>query len=175
MARITLITGGARSGKSRCALGLAAERPQPAFIATAELLDEEMCARIARHRAERPARFHTIEEPLDLAGALRRLPPGTGVAIVDCLTVWLGNLLHHRGAAEQYPEVRAFLQALDQPPCDLILVTNEVGLGLVPPTEMGRAFRDLAGTLNQQVASRAGTVILVVCGLPLFLKKESPA
>jgi adenosylcobinamide kinase/adenosylcobinamide-phosphate guanylyltransferase len=177
VACITLITGGARSGKSRYALGLAAAARQPAFIATAEPSDDEMRARIARHREERKrdARFHLIEAPIDLAAALRRLPAGADLALVDCLTVWLGNLMHRRGVAETYPEVAAFLRALEHPPCDLVLVTNEVGLGVVPPTEMGRAFRDLAGSVNQQIAARASTVVFMACGLPLFLKKGPSA
>jgi adenosylcobinamide kinase / adenosylcobinamide-phosphate guanylyltransferase len=172
MSRITLVTGGVRSGKSRYALELGAAREHPVFVATAEPADEEMRTRIARHRAERAPRFQTVEEPLDLARALRALPAGTEIAVVDCLTVWLGNLMCRLGVAETYPEVGAFLEVLDRPPCDLVLVTNEVGMGVVPVSDMGRAFRDLAGNVNQQAARRAGTVVLLVCGLPVFLKKE---
>lgn len=168
---ITLITGGARSGKSRRALELAAPFSSKAFIATAEPIDAEMRQRIATHREERDAAFHTVEAPRDLASALNRLPSGVEVAVIDCLTVWLGNLMvaAPEGAdpsqPSTFPEVAAFLERLDDPPCDLIVVTNEVGMGLVPTTSMGRAFRDLAGDVNQRVAGSARRVILMVSGV----------
>jgi adenosylcobinamide kinase/adenosylcobinamide-phosphate guanylyltransferase len=167
---ITFITGGARSGKSRYALGIAAgpRYHRPAFIATAEAFDEEMAERIRHHREERGARFFTIEEPVDLAGALRRIPPGTDVVVLDCLTVWLGNLLH-RGAEG---EIERFLTALDDPPCTLVIVSNEVGFGGIALTPMGRAFTDLLGRLNQDVAARADRAVMMVSGLPLLLKGE---
>jgi len=168
---VTLVTGGSRSGKSACALSLAEAHAPRAFIATAEALDEEMSARIARHRQERGGRFITVEEPLDLAGALRSLPSGTQVALVDCLTVWLGNLLHKYGASDEYyAEIRDFLDLIEDPPAHVILVANEVGWGIVPSDAVTRSFRDMAGWLNQDVARRAGTVILTVCGIPLTLK-----
>ena len=170
---ITLVTGGSRSGKSRRALELAAPYARKALIATAEPVDEEMRRRIAAHREERDASFETIEEPRDLASALERLPAGIEVAVIDCLTVWLGNLMHQAAAdsdlasPETFPEIAAFLARLDDPPpCDLIVVTNEVGMGLVPTSAMGRAYRDLAGGVNQQVAARARRVILMVSGVP---------
>lgn len=167
----TLITGGARSGKSRLALELAAPHDRRAFVATAEALDDEMRDRISRHRRERGDGFTTIEAPLDLAGALRALPPDTGVAVVDCLTVWLGNRLHHRALADlDDPAVTGLLDVLVTPPCDLVLVTNEVGTGIVPETPLGRRFRDLAGELNQHVAARADRVLLAVCGQPMWIK-----
>ena len=164
---ITFVTGGARSGKSRYALGIAADYQRPAFIATAEPFDAEMEDRIRRHREERDARFFTIEEPVDLAGALRRIPPGTDVVIIDCLTVWLGNLLH-RGDADG--EIERFLTALDDPPCLLVVVSNEVGLGGIAMSPMGRTFADLLGRLNQEVAGRAERAVMLVSGLPLVLK-----
>jgi adenosylcobinamide kinase / adenosylcobinamide-phosphate guanylyltransferase len=166
---ITFVTGGARSGKSRYALGIAARYEKAAFIATAEAFDEEMAERIRRHREERDARFFTIEEPADLAGALRRVPPDTDLVIIDCLTVWLGNLLH-RGEAEV--EIERFLSALDDPPCSLVIVSNEVGLGGIALTPMGRTFTDLLGRLNQDVAARADRAVMMVSGLPLVLKGE---
>lgn len=166
---ITFITGGARSGKSRYALGIAANSERPAFIATAEPFDAEMEERIRRHREERDARFFTIEEPVDLAGALRRIPPGTDLVIIDCLTVWLGNLLH-RGAAEG--EIERFLSALADPPCPLVVVSNEVGLGGIAISPIGRIFADLLGRLNQEVAARAERAVMMVSGLPLMLKGE---
>lgn len=163
---ITFITGGARSGKSRYALDLAGRYARPAFIATAEAFDEEMRDRIRRHREEREARYVTIEEPLDLAGALRRLPPQTEVAIVDCLTVWLGNLLHH----QKIEETDAFLAVLADPPCPLVLISNEVGMGGIAMSPLGREFADRLGRLNQEVAARADRAVLIVSGLPLVLK-----
>jgi len=176
MNRITLFTGGGRSGKSRQAMERALAYPAPrVFIATAEPLDDEMRERIARHRRERGASFETIEEPVDLAGALRRVPPGTTVALVDCLTVWLGNVMHRRGeAAREYPEIAALVAALRSAPCDVILVTNEVGLGIIPAdNELSRRFRDQAGWLNQAVAQVADEVVLVVSGIPLTLKRNA--
>lgn len=175
---ITLITGGARSGKSRFALTLAARAARPAFIATAEPLDGEMEERIRRHREEREGRYLTCEEPVDLAGALGRLPAGTEVAVVDCLTLWLGNLVHRRGdegfrgELEDLAEVGAFLAALAAPPCELILVGNEVGMGIIADNPLARRFTDLVGRLNQSVAASAQRVVLMVSGLPLVLKGE---
>ncbi len=169
--RLTLITGGARSGKSRFALHLAAPYDMRVFIATAQVLDAEMEDRIRRHQEERKDRFATMEEPLDLAGAVRRIPEGTGVAVIDCMTVWLGNLMHHQNVeSEDAPSIAAFLDAISMPPCDVVIVTNEVGSGLVPPDAMSRRFRDIAGYLNRKIASVADEVYLVACGLPLKLK-----
>jgi adenosylcobinamide kinase/adenosylcobinamide-phosphate guanylyltransferase len=174
MNRTCLITGGARSGKSRLALRLALRHTKRAFIATALALDDEMKDRIARHRAERGGSFTTIEEPTDLAAAIRALPAGTEVALIDCLTLWLGNL-QHRGAPG-FPdcrEVKEFLAVLRDPPCNLIVVTNEVGLGIVPDNALAREFRDAAGFLNQKVAELAHQVLLTVSGIPLTLKGEA--
>lgn len=172
----TLITGGVRSGKSRYALELSARAQRPAFIATAEPFDDEMRDRIWRHREERQDHYFTLEEPVDLAGALQRLPAGTEIAVVDCLTVWLGNLVHRRGDAalsgdpRGFEEVAAFLAFLDRPACPLVLVTNEVGLGVVPENALARTFTELAGRLNQEVAARAQRVVFMVSGLPFALK-----
>lgn len=176
---MTLITGGARSGKSRYALELADRWRHRAFLATAEPLDEEMRRRIVRHRAERGEGWTTIEEPADLAGALARLAPETEVAVVDCLTVWLGNLVHRlsaRAAAppdpadlETFPEIAALLALLDAPPCRLVVITNEVGWGIVPDNALARTFRDLAGRVNEEAARRADRVVLMVAGRPLEL------
>ncbi len=171
MGHITLITGGARSGKSRYALELASTCAKKAFIATAEPVDEEMRERIKRHRLDRDPNFITIEEPMDLAHALDNLPPEIEVAIVDCLTVWLGNLQHRAGKVSMDdPMVQRFLRALKHPPCDLIIVTNEVGSGIVPCDPGSREFRDIAGLLNQEVARLAHRVILTVCGMPVIVK-----
>ncbi|MFW5858603.1 MAG: bifunctional adenosylcobinamide kinase/adenosylcobinamide-phosphate guanylyltransferase [Planctomycetota bacterium] len=168
---VTLITGGARSGKSTHAMMLAATWRHRCFIATAEATDDEMRERIALHQAQRGESWPTIEEPLDLAEALARIPAATEVVLIDCLSVWIGNLLHHRGHTdEHYPETWRFLDALRHPPCNLIVVTNEVGMGIVPEHALARRYRDIAGTLNQRVAAIADRVELCVCGLPVTIK-----
>jgi adenosylcobinamide kinase/adenosylcobinamide-phosphate guanylyltransferase len=174
MNRITLITGGGRSGKSTHALALArGYGGRRAFIATAEAFDDEMRERIGKHRHERGDAFITMEEPLDPARALTSLPGDITVAVVDCLTVWLGNLMHHRGGRdERYPEVDSLMDILSNPPCDIIMVTNEVGMGIVPHNDMARQFRDLAGRVNQEAAALADNVILMVCGIPVTVKGE---
>jgi adenosylcobinamide kinase/adenosylcobinamide-phosphate guanylyltransferase len=173
MSQITLITGGARSGKSSFALSLALQHySKRAFLATAVPFDREMKDRISRHREERRGRFLTIEEAVELPRALADLPGGTEVAVVDCLTVWLGNLYHHFQEDEDKirGQVEAFLQELDHPCCDLILVTNEVGWGIVPDNAMARSFRDMAGTLNRRAAEKAAAAYLLCCGIPVALK-----
>jgi len=175
MPSITLITGGARSGKSSFALSLGLRNySKRAFIATAVPFDQEMKERIARHREERGDQFHTIEEPIELPRVLSVLPGGTEVVVVDCLTVWLGNLYHHFQGEEEKAraQVEAFLAHLDHPVCDLILVTNEVGWGIVPENPLARSFRDIAGYLNRRVAQKAARACLLCCGIPLTLKGE---
>ncbi|MEE9367608.1 MAG: bifunctional adenosylcobinamide kinase/adenosylcobinamide-phosphate guanylyltransferase [Pontiella sp.] len=169
--KVILVTGGSRSGKTAHALGIAEPYTTRIYLATAEAIDSEMKDRIARHQAERGDRFQTLEEPVDLAGALQQIPEGTDVVLIDCMTVWLGNLVHKKGVqSEPYPEVREFIQALEKPPCDVVIVTNEVGSGIIPHEAMTRAYSDLAGWLNQDIANIANEVYLVVCGLPLTLK-----
>lgn len=169
--KLTLITGGARSGKSRFAVDIASPYDMRTFIATAQALDAEMEERIRRHKAERKGRFRTIEEPFDLADAVSRIPGDAGVAVIDCMTVWLGNLMHHHGVeTEKAPAITALLNTIEAPPCDLVIVTNEVGMGIVPPDAMARLFRDLSGFLNRKIAEAADDVYLIACGLPLKLK-----
>ena len=171
MKRIILVTGGSRSGKSRHALDLAATYNTKAFVATAEATDDEMRERIELHRRERDPSFHTVEEPVKLAAAVTALPQTTEVAVLDCITVWLGNLEHRNMIIDgTCPEVDSFLNILDAPPCHFILVTNEVGMGIVPGDSVTRRFRDIAGTINQQLAKRAHEVILTVCGIPVRIK-----
>jgi adenosylcobinamide kinase/adenosylcobinamide-phosphate guanylyltransferase len=173
MAEVTLITGGARSGKSSFALGLALKGySRRTFIATAVALDEEMKERILCHQKERADTFYTIEEPVRLAEAISSCADRNEVAVVDCLTVWLGNLYHHCGENEPSLEshVDRFLAVLDNVPFDLILVTNEVGWSIVPENRLARSFRDRAGMLNRQVAQKARSVYLLCCGIPLPLK-----
>ena len=177
-----LILGGARSGKSREAERRAADSCLAVtVIATAEALDDEMLARIRRHQADRPAAWRTVEAPVALADTLRRETAPGRCVIVDCLTLWLSNLLaeaHTLPAgttADDLPLFRrerdALLAALPTLPGRVILVANEVGLGLVPETPLGRLFRDEAGRLNQAVAALCPRVVFVAAGLPLVLKQ----
>ena len=173
---LILVGGGARSGKSRFALARAcALGPRRIFVATAEALDAEMAIRIARHREERGATFETVEAPLALAETLEAVAAAdsTGlpaVIVVDCLTLWVSNLLV--GGATPSGISTAFDQlqgALERRRTPIILVTNEVGLGLVPETPLGRSFRDAIGALHQRLAARADEIYLAVMGLVLRL------
>lgn len=168
---ITLVTGGTRSGKSRYALEAAMAYRRRVFIATALAFDEEMRDRIARHRQERADAFETIESPVDLAGAIRSIPAGAKVALIDCLTVWIGNLLHQCGEQNTwFPQIDEFLEAMKSAPCDLLVVTNEVGMGIVPDNALARRFRDIAGGVNQRVSAVADRVVLLVSGVAVPIK-----
>ena len=168
---VTLVLGGARSGKSAYAESLVAG-PGAVYVATAEAIDDEMGERIARHRARRRGEgWTTVEASLDLAAALRAHAPGASGVLVDCLTVWLGNLMHAGRDIDR--ETGSLLESLagpPEPPVPIVLVANEVGLGVVPDNPMARAFRDHAGRLNQALAARADRVVLVTAGIPLVLK-----
>lgn len=162
-APITLVTGGARSGKSALAERLVARHGRPlVYIATAEAGDAEMADRIARHQQRRGAGWHTIEAPRDLAGALRATD-GQGARLVDCLTLWLSNA----GATADVAGLIATLRHQQDP---VVLVTNELGLGMVPMNGVARAFRDQHGWMNQAVADMADQVWMAVCGQPLRIK-----
>jgi adenosylcobinamide kinase/adenosylcobinamide-phosphate guanylyltransferase len=166
-----LILGGARSGKSALATRRAAESGRAVtWIATAQALDAEMAERIARHRAERPPQWTTVEEPLRLADALRRVAAADSCVVVDCLTLWLTNLMLADDSAMLAEESAALMEVLPALPGHLILVANEVGLGIVPENALARRFRDEAGRLNQSLASLCERVTLVAAGLPLALK-----
>jgi adenosylcobinamide kinase / adenosylcobinamide-phosphate guanylyltransferase len=169
--RVVLIGGGARSGKSRFALTRAAELgPRLAFVATARAYDDDMAARIARHRVDRPAAFVTYEEPVALAERLLALRDVDAV-VVDCLTLWLSNLLLDRLPAEEVERrVTALAEVLPRVVPSVVLVTNEVGMGLHPETELGRLFRDLAGRAHQTLAAVSDEVHLAVLGTVLRLK-----
>ena len=171
MKRITLITGGARSGKSDYAQQIAKIFAQKAFIATAEPFDDEMKERIDRHKRDRDASFRLIEEPIDLAGAIRSLPRGIEITVIDCLTVWVGNCLH-KNALEKTEFVGSgnLMEALKDASCDFVIVTNEVGLGIVPDGELARKYRDIIGTLNRQIAALAKKVVFMVSGIPMVIK-----
>ncbi len=180
--RLTLLLGGARGGKSALALRLAEESERASgsevcFIATAEGLDEDMTARIARHRTERPVHWRTIEEPCQIDEALREAN-GAGIVVVDCLTLFVSNwLMRHKDERECEQTVRRitrnFLTLARTSRQTIICVSNEVGLGLVPETQLGRTFRDLLGRVNQDFAAAADDVYLLVAGLPLQLKPNA--
>jgi adenosylcobinamide kinase/adenosylcobinamide-phosphate guanylyltransferase len=168
-ARRVLVLGGARSGKSRFAQGLAeASGRERVFLATAQAFDGEMTERIARHQAEREGAWLTREEPLDLPRAIGEEAGESRAVLVDCLTLWLSNTL----LAGTDPEAagRALVEAVREARGPLILVSNEVGQGIVPATPLGRAFRDAQGRLNQQVAAVCDAVILVTAGCPTLVK-----
>ena len=167
----TLILGGARSGKSRLACVLAGEGGAGVtLIATATAGDEEMRRRIERHRAERPAGWQVVEEPLLLARALRDHARDGSTVIVDCLTLWLSNLMLAGDETCLERERPALLEQIPRTPGTLILVSNETGLGIVPGNALARDFRDQAGLLHQAVAQRCERVVMTVAGLPLWLK-----
>ena len=169
--KITLITGGGRSGKSSYALEITESYDRKVFIATAEAFDDEMADRISRHQKERNNAFTTIEEPLHIDDALLKVPTDTQVVVIDCITVWLGNLMHYMGVDEINCEaVDRFLKVIASPPCDVVIVTNEVGMGLIPKNAISRVYRDLAGSVNQKIAAIADAVFLVVSGIPMKIK-----
>jgi adenosylcobinamide kinase/adenosylcobinamide-phosphate guanylyltransferase len=166
-----LIGGGARSGKSRYALEYAERHASsPVFLATCEPRDDEMRKRIARNQTERSSLWTTVEEPLDLAGALRREASRCDLLLVDCLTLWLSNVLLDAGrdARQELDSLSEFLKSW-RGPC-LVLITNEVGQGIVPENALAREFRDLAGEMNQAVARSADEVYWMVFGVPMTVK-----
>jgi len=168
LAPVTLVLGGARSGKSRFGESLLAGASRRTYLATAAAGDEEMAARIAEHRRRRGPGWTTVEAPLELALALSDATAGGGAVLLDCLTLWLSNLLAAgRDPAAAGAALIALLPRLTGP---AVLVSNEVGLGIVPATQLGRDFRDHAGRLNQAVAEAAQRVYWVAAGLPLLLK-----
>lgn len=166
MSRLTLVLGGARSGKSRFAENLARQHGGlRTYIATAEAFDDEMRQRIAKHREQRAGDgWVTIESTLDPASVL----PRDGLVLLDCVTVWLGNLMHH--GRDLRAEVAKLCAALEVCPAEVILVSNEVGLSIVPENAMARRFRDEQGLVNQALAEIADNVYFIAAGLPLKLK-----
>ena len=163
------VLGGARSGKSHRALELARDMaPDRVFIATAEPSDAEMAERIERHRVDRRSGFSTLEAPLELFEALEAAASPDRVVVVDCLTLWLSNLMHYGRDVDAH--AAALTRFLARTPGPVILVSNEVGMGLVPGTPLGRGFRDAQGSLNQAVAAVCQRVEFMVAGLPMVLK-----
>lgn len=168
-ARLTLVIGGARSGKSRYAEALVAAFPPPwTYLATAEAFDDEMRERIAVHRHRRDERWLSVDVPLALPAVLRERSIAANVILVDCLTLWLSNIMLAGHVVEEHmAELTASLAAAR---CPVIVVSNEVGLGIVPDNALARRFRDAQGVLNMQVAAAADAVVLMTAGLPLKLK-----
>ncbi|MGK9064399.1 bifunctional adenosylcobinamide kinase/adenosylcobinamide-phosphate guanylyltransferase [Stutzerimonas chloritidismutans] len=170
---LDLILGGARSGKSRLAERLAsASGLAVTYIATSQPLDGEMAARIAQHRARRPAAWALVEEPLALATTLRQHAHQDSCLLVDCLTLWLTNLLMFEDSARLVEERDALLDCLAALPGRVVMVSNETGLGVVPLGELSRRYVDEAGWLHQAIAARADRVVFTVAGLPMILKGE---
>ncbi|MBF0530439.1 MAG: bifunctional adenosylcobinamide kinase/adenosylcobinamide-phosphate guanylyltransferase [Deltaproteobacteria bacterium] len=174
MGEITLILGGAKSGKTSLALAKCLEPPPPwIYLATAEARDGEMTERITRHKAERGPGWRTMEEPLYPVEALSRLKPGeASVVLLDCLTLWLSNLMTGQGLSkdETWPRVLELTEAALAAPCPVIMVSNELGLGIVPENRLARDFRDASGAAHQYLAAKAREVLFIMAGLSLKLK-----
>ena len=171
--RVTLVLGGARSGKSKYAQELAEHMCKaPLYLATAEVCDREMAARVRHHKASRGLRWACIEESLDVAAVIRKAMPRCDGVLMDCVTLWLTNVMLKEGRRAVPRRTRELIKALRQSRRRVILVANEVGMGIVPATPLGREFRDEAGWLNQALAAAVDTVVLVVAGLPMALKGE---
>ncbi len=169
---VTLVLGGVRSGKSRFALELGSKAQSVTFVATARVSDDEMRVKVERHRAERPTHWKTIEEPLKLAKLIGEMSACDELVLVDCLTLFAANLMeaHGQDRPALLSETEDLISILRNAKCPVVLVSNEVGSGVVPAYASGRQFRDVLGDLNQQVATIADRVVLMIAGLPLFIK-----
>ncbi len=169
---VTLVLGGVRSGKSRYAQQLAEQSRDVVFVATAKVTDDEMRAKIDRHREDRPKDWVTVEEPLELPKVLAQHELDSEVIVMDCLTIFAANLMEAEGENDDAIEARveALCGALRRVQCAVVVVSNEVGSGVHPVSPLGRRYRDLLGEINQRVARIADDVILMVAGLPLALK-----
>ncbi len=166
---IVIVGGGSRSGKTALALRKSREHGHRlAYIATAEELDDEMRERAAAHRTERSDKFETVEEPLDVARVIEERGSDFDAVVVDCLTIWLGNLI--MGGRDVASETERLVRAAAAAPCTVVFVTNEVGSGIVPDNALARRFRDQAGWLNQRFAAAAAEVWWTVFGCPLRVK-----
>jgi adenosylcobinamide kinase / adenosylcobinamide-phosphate guanylyltransferase len=173
VSKVILVTGGARSGKSRFAERLAeGYQPLRGYLATGQAGDAEMAERIARHRGRRGSEWETVEEPIDVAEAILAHDSRYNVLLLDCITLWMSNLLFMEdgGAAAALSRVAAFTEIFPRLKTPLIMVTNEVGMGIVPEHPLARAFRDLAGEANELIAAKADEVYVTISGLPLKLK-----
>ena len=170
---VTLVLGGVRSGKSRYALAEAARFTTVTFVATAARSDAEMRRKISAHRRERPSGWRTVEESAALDAVIRREGRRADVLLIDCLTTYCGGLLsRRRTAAGRHRDLEAVVDAIRVTPASVLVVSNEVGSGVVPAFKSGRVFRDLLGEMNQQVAQVADRVVLLVAGIPLAIKGD---
>jgi adenosylcobinamide kinase/adenosylcobinamide-phosphate guanylyltransferase len=169
---VTLVLGGVRSGKSRYAQQLAEQSRLVVFVATAKVTDDEMLAKIQRHREDRPKDWVTVEEPLEVARMLAQHEVNCDVIVVDCLTIFAANLMEAVGedSAALESRIEELCSALRTIQCNVVLVSNEVGSGVHPSHALGRRYRDLLGEINQKIARIADDVVLMVAGLPLALK-----
>ena len=170
--KLIFVTGGCRSGKSQFALDYASRNyHKKIYLATCEALDEEMAKRIEDHKKKRGMDWQTVEEPIKIAEAIAQHGKSVDVFLLDCITLWLSNLLmRQKSDHEIMQEVSRLIDMVKQSQASIIFVSNEVGMGLVPVELLGRRFRDLAGMANQKIAEVAQTVIFMVSGLPMFLK-----
>ena len=170
--RMIFITGGCRSGKSRYALHYANQHfSRKLFMATCEALDEEMVQRIENHKKVRGPEWQTIEEPIEIVRKISESGRGGEVILIDCLTLWLYNLLMKwDNDLKIIDETEKLIKTIKQNPASFILVSNEVGMGIVPADPLSRRYRDLLGTMNQKIAEALDTVIFMVSGIPIFLK-----
>lgn len=169
---ITFIIGGARSGKSSFAVSEALKlKGRKAYIASADALDGEMKERIKKHKKDRGDGWDTYEEPIRISEVLKKIEGQYSVILLDCLTLWLSNLMMNGKSIEK--EIKLLCSTLHAAPCTLFVVSNEVGMGIVPENEMARRFRDMAGMLNQRVAEIADEVYLVVAGIPVKIKSST--
>jgi adenosylcobinamide kinase/adenosylcobinamide-phosphate guanylyltransferase len=174
MGKIIFITGGARSGKSTYAASLAKKHRRVAFVATCQALDKEMAKRIKLHQQERPGNWKTFEEPQKAALLINQLDNRFDCILIDCLTLLVSNLILAKRKEEQVlEEIGTMLKNLKKKNAQAIIVSNEVGLGLVPTSKLGRDFRDIAGKVNQLVAKQADTVFFTVSGIPIKIKAGS--
>jgi len=171
-----LITGGCRSGKSRFALDYANRHfSKKLYLATCEVLDEEMARRVENHKKMRGPEWETVEEPVEIVEKILRYESKMEVILIDCMTLWLSNLLMKWDNDQRVMgEVDRLVNILHQSRTSFILVSNEVGMGIVPADPLGRRFRDLTGIANQKIAEMADTVIFMVSGIPIFLKGSLP-
>lgn len=163
------ITGGARSGKSSFAMAEASKIPgKKAYVATAQALDDEMRQRIEDHKKQRTSEWGTHEEPLKIVSLIETIRDDCSAIIVDCLTLWLSNLI--QAGMDVEAEMRHLISALDHPHPPIYIVSNEVGMGIVPVNSLARSFRDMAGLLNQKIAAAADEVYMTVAGIPVKIK-----
>jgi len=170
--KLIFITGGCRSGKSQFALDFANRHfHKKLYLATCEALDEEMITRIEHHKKRRGSDWQTVEEPIKMTEAIRQRQSDMEVILLDCITLWLSNLLMRQESDHEIMnEVSRLIETVTQGQTSFILVSNEVGMGIVPVEPLGRRFRDLSGIVNQKIAEVAQTVIFMVSGIPIFLK-----